>query len=901
MRFILLGLLLLSTNAFSKSGEALFKFKNGLVVQQIITKGEEMESFLTLDGKRILDGTATEYATGVQEFQIIKVDEKLYYVNQDGKVAEFLMSENSKLAGLISDKSKMIYLEKSSKLVFPIISDVDVILVIVDKKGNVKSYSGFGKYIPGNSINLSYRVSKQNPNINVFSIGNYSILLRGNDFNYEKPANGMIYPESKYNLFGKSKQTPDYLSKMIKNNMVDINSKNASNEIEKLSLTNKEKAPIYDSEGKLIENPEEYIKKNFEIMTKNKSFTAQEIEALKNNPEIKELRIGLLSGSSVVLGESGSGKSHVAKEFLQAAMNGAFPEIDASQMKVVILDSSTLSQGTKYVGSFDSKINALIQYADNPNVFVFIDELHSLRGAGTSSNNSNDVFEKLKKPISEGKLKVIATDTTAEFFNAFGGDQAIIRRFAMVTKNPPQGEELITVIESWLAKNNYPKMARNVIERAIQHSEDYSTTASQPSRTIAPLQRMINERIIEGVSKKEITISDLDESFRKYYKLDKSFTDVELRAIKLSTFLEKMDSELIGMNVYKTKTEDLLFQAESGIHDPNRPLLRGFLAGPRGSGKTYSTIILAKQLGRKWKRIEMNQYSSPYADATDLLREVARALKESSQTVIVFDEFEKANQKVQNAVLALLDSGKFTTEETLGSSSNAPKHTVSWDARNAMFFATSNAGDDVIKELFAAIYSEVDKLKLPEEEAAAKVHELFAKALSEEDFVKILVDKGISEPVLDRFHYVLPVLPATKAEFRKVLKIEINTAIREFELRKKFKIKIENVDEFIEKIMTTFYEPNVSNRFAIKVIQSELRTQIAKHLIANRTASDFSIKLDLSRIKKSKLCQEALAEEAPAPRRRIGYKPDMSTEKAEPKPLGYKPGSNNHDVPPPQQ
>ncbi len=903
MKFYLLGLFyIIQIAAFASSSTEIARFANNTVLYQVT--GNARKFLIKHENKTVIQAFAEEYTTGEMQMHLVRVGKTTYLINQDGEIANLNLDQDSKIiGGLEHNVESMIYIDdrftkkldifgkiSDPEIIFLLSSKKDVILVRVSKNGDVHSYNGFGKWDGKSKIDLNITKSKQFEDQIVVSANGKEAHFNLNivDGNFKLvDSQKSQFVELTYNLFSKNPQSPDTLNKLI----TESKQNTELREIAQNKPEENSKAPIVDENGVEVKDPEEYIKKNFGMMSKTKTFSPEEIEALKNNPDIKELRIGLLSGSGVVLGESGSGKTHLAKDFLQAAMNGAFPEIDGSKLKVIILDAATVSQGTKFSGTFATKLNALIQYADDPNVFVFIDELHSLRGAGTHSNDSNDMFEKIKKPVGEGKLKILATDTTAEFYNAFGGDQAIIRRFVQVNKSPPQGEELVNVIENWLAQNKYPKMSRDLIQRAIQHSEDYSSLASQPAKTISPLQRMINERVIDGTQKNKIAASDVDESFRKYYKLDKSFTDVEARVLKLETFLPKIEDELIGMNVFKTKTEDLLFQAESGIHDPNRPLMRGFLSGPRGSGKTYSTVILAKQLGRKWKRIEMNQYSSPHADAKDLLKEVSQALKESSMTVIVFDEFEKANQKIQNAILALLDSGKFTTEETLGSSSNGSKHTVSWDARNAMFFATSNAADEEVKQVFSVISEKVAKLNLPEKEEAAKIHELLAKALPEENYIKMLVQAGISEPVLDRFHFVLPVFPATKYEFRKILKIELNTAIREFEIRKKFKIKIENLEEFIKKIIDTHYVPNVSNRFAIKLVQSEVRSQIAKHLIKNKATKDFSLVLDMSNIKKSSICSEGLKQEnepIEVDRTPIGYKPDYSKNKPEPKPLGYK-------------
>jgi ATP-dependent Clp protease ATP-binding subunit ClpA len=623
------------------------------------------------------------------------------------------------------------------------------------------------------------------------------------------------------------------------------------------------KYKYFDFRGNEIKNVHAWIKEKFKLFSPLK-LSEKEIEDLLKDKNLRDLRIGFEGGSLVILGEAGSGKTELAKRFFTLVRLGLIKDIDPNTI-IINLTSSDFNAGTVWVGSFEINVKNLLQYAEEMNAIIFIDELHTFK----DSYQLNDFFQHIKTAIAEKKVKIIATDTTSEYYAFLGSDEAILRRFKVIQKNAPEGEEILNILKKTIISANRELPSDEVLKRAILFSYDFSSAGAQPAKVLGLIDYMYNTMKIDGVQGPP-TMKTLYKAVTEYYQIDEALLNEESKKDLLLKLKPNFDENLVGMNQLKESLIDLTYQRYAGLHDPNKPAIRVLIAGPRGTGKTEGALVYSKIMKQKVFRIEMNQFA--YAEPRAFLEKVGEALKANSQATIILDELEKASIKVQDAALALLDSGKFTVQSSVHGSQHLTS--ITYDARNATIIATSNAGSDIVNKTFERVSNEVLKMGLPLEEESKLIYESMDKFFLSNKFEELLIKEGISAPLLDRFQKVLPAYPATRFVFKKVLEMHFDKLIAETELRTGNIIKITNKNEFIDLVLKSLYEPGVSNRFALRILQDIVRSQTAKNLI-NKKGKKVSFALDVTELNSNLKCKSALAKnsESHNERPRIGFKP----------------------------
>jgi SpoVK/Ycf46/Vps4 family AAA+-type ATPase len=637
------------------------------------------------------------------------------------------------------------------------------------------------------------------------------------------------------------------------------------------------KTQLVDEEGKPITDLPGYIEKKFKFMDAGKPVSKEEAAAMLADPELRKVRLGLANKSSVILGESGAGKTYLAEKYLRGLLNGVFPE-GGEAPKVIVVDAASLSAGTKYVGTGDAKIAALLEYARIYNCIVFIDELHTLLGSGTHSGKSIDVFENLKTAMAKKELKLIATDTSSDFYAAFGGNAPLLRRIKIVPKEEPKTEEEIVTILKVVAltqPDTWVSPSDEVLFKIVNYSNELNALGAQPSRAVDLLEALFAYMKIEGKLAQAATLADLDAATKEHYNLDASFLDPELRKARVLGLEEKMSADLIGMQALKDTLVDLTAQVVGGVGDKGKPAIRIGVFGPRGTGKTEGAKVYAKAMGTSVKRIEMNQFA--YTDSSMFLAQLKEAIRENPHRVIILDEFEKASVQVQNALLAVMDSGFFEASEQGAVGRNLTTSRV--DARKISFVLTSNAAGDFILGHFKRISKQVAAMKLAEEEESKKIHELLSTAFTEKQLEDELVKAGISAPFLDRLQSVMPAFPATRFEFRKIVVLHFNEMLKQIRKDQKREFSITNTETFIDELVAKVYYPGVTNRVVLKALEKKVRSEIGMTFI--KTPADQAVQVTLSSKGLETLgaaCDENLIKgdgprsAADEPMRRIGFR-----------------------------
>jgi len=495
---------------------------------------------------------------------------------------------------------------------------------------------------------------------------------------------------------------------------------------------------------------------------------------------------------------------------------------------------------------------------------LFIDEIHSLIGAGTSEGNPNGVFQFLKTALSDGTIRIISTTTEEEFYNAFSGDPALMRRFTVVTKKSPEGEGITKALQAWSKTNGKPIPEKDVLAYAVDLSNKYNALGAQPAKTTALLDYAHSMMELNGTFDAQLSTADIRLAAERLYQLDDAFFDAAKLKAKVEGLEPGLQQFVIGQRSLKAAIVQQTRQFYAGVHEDSKPAIRILVAGPPGTGKTESARAYAEYMKLPFKRIEMTRYA--HGDPAKFLAEVAEALRKNPFAVLAFDEFEKASAQVQQAVLGLLDSGVFTVSERLNSTSRGGERTVRVNARNATIIATTNAGAAYVlghqrsgpsgrKRLIG--FGSAAEPELDSQENSRE-------AINEQaGLVEAIIRDGIPKVVVDRFQRTVSASSPTRTEFLQVMELHLNRAIKEQSARQKLNIRVTNEAEFLEAMTAKFFSEGMSNRLALDILQNYFRTALADALLAGSVGANGELELhfDASASTLVPTCAKLLGEE----------------------------------------
>ncbi len=404
----------------------------------------------------------------------------------------------------------------------------------------------------------------------------------------------------------------------------------------------------------------------------------------------------------LLVGEAGVGKTAIAEGLARRVIEGQVPEILAHSV-VYALDMGALLAGTKYRGDFEQRLKAVLkQLIENPNAILFIDEIHTLIGAGAASGGTLDASNLLKPALSSGQLKCIGATTYNEFRGIFEKDHALSRRFQKIDVVEPTVDETVAILRGL--------KTRFEAHHGVRYTEAALTTAAELSA------RFINDRHLPDKA-----IDVIDEAGAAQRILPKSKQrkvigkhDIEDIIAKIAripaqnvssndrTALKTLDRDLKAVVFGQDKAIDALAAAikmsRSGLGNPQKPIGNFLFSGPTGVGKTEVARQLAYTLGVELIRFDMSEYMERHAvsrligappgyvgfDQGGLLTE---AISKHPYAVLLLDEIEKAHPDIFNILLQVMDHGTLTDN-------NGRKA----DFRNVVIIMTTNAGAESLSK-----------------------------------------------------------------------------------------------------------------------------------------------------------------------------------------------------------
>ncbi|MDP9601224.1 ATP-dependent Clp protease ATP-binding subunit ClpA [Variovorax sp. NFACC27] len=404
----------------------------------------------------------------------------------------------------------------------------------------------------------------------------------------------------------------------------------------------------------------------------------------------------------LLVGEAGVGKTAIAEGLAWRITQGDVPEILA-ESNVFSLDMGALLAGTKYRGDFEQRLKGVLKsLKDKPNAILFIDEIHTLIGAGAASGGTLDASNLLKPALSSGQLKCIGATTFTEYRGIFEKDAALSRRFQKVDVVEPSVQETVDILKglkSRFEEHHGVKYAVAALQAAAELSAKYINDRHLPDKAIDVIDEAGAAQRILPPSKRKKTISktEVEEIVAKIARIPPANVSNDDRS-KLQTIERDLKSVVFGQDKALEVLASAVKMARSGLGKGDKPIGSFLFSGPTGVGKTEAAKQLAYIMGIELIRFDMSEYMERHAvsrligappgyvgfDQGGLLTE---AVTKKPHAVLLLDEIEKAHPDIFNVLLQVMDHGTLTDN-------NGRKA----DFRNVIIIMTTNAGAETMNK-----------------------------------------------------------------------------------------------------------------------------------------------------------------------------------------------------------
>jgi ATP-dependent Clp protease ATP-binding subunit ClpA len=439
----------------------------------------------------------------------------------------------------------------------------------------------------------------------------------------------------------------------------------------------------------------------------NKKAMAGKIDPLIGRESEIERTIQILcrrtKNNPLYVGEPGVGKTAIAEGLAKRIVEGDVPEVLA-KATIYALDMGALLAGTRYRGDFEERLKAVVTELEaQPHAVLFIDEIHTVIGAGATSGGAMDASNLLKPALASGTLRCIGSTTYKEFRNYFEKDRALVRRFQKIDVNEPTTEDAVKILRG--LKINYERHHKvrytdEAIRAAVELSAKYIHDRKLPDKAIDVIDEVGASRMLQPEHKrrKTVTLRDVEEIVAKIARIPPKSVSADDKET-----LRNLERDLKSMVFGQDRAIEALASAiklsRAGLRDPEKPIGNYLFSGPTGVGKTEVARQLAKTMGIELIRFDMSEYMERHSvsrligappgyvgfDQGGLLTD---AIDQHPHAVLLLDEIEKAHLDLFNILLQVMDHGKLTDHNG---------KTV--DFRNVILIMTTNAGaSDLARE-----------------------------------------------------------------------------------------------------------------------------------------------------------------------------------------------------------
>ena len=559
----------------------------------------------------------------------------------------------------------------------------------------------------------------------------------------------------------------------------------------------------------------------------NKKALAGKIDPLIGREMEIERTIQILcrrtKNNPLYVGDPGVGKTAIAEGLAKRIVEGDVPEV-LTKATIFALDMGALLAGTRYRGDFEERLKAVVTELENhPDAILFIDEIHTVIGAGATSGGAMDASNLLKPALASGTLRCIGSTTYKEFRNYFEKDRALVRRFQKIDVNEPNLEDAVKILRG--LKSNYEKHHKvrytdEAIRAAVELSSKYINDRKLPDKAIDVIDEVGASRMLlpENKRRKTVTLRDVEEIVAKIARIPpKSVSSDDKETLR------NLDRDLKAMVFGQDRAIEALSAAiklsRAGLRETEKPIGNYLFSGPTGVGKTEVARQLAATLGIELIRFDMSEYMERHSvsrligappgyvgfDQGGLLTD---AIDQHPHAVLLLDEIEKAHPDLFNILLQVMDHGKLTDNNG-----------KSVDFRNIILIMTTNAG---ASDLARAAIGFGRETRLGEDEEAIK--RLFTPEFRNR------LDATIA------FSGLTPEIVARVVE-KFVMQLEAQLADRN--------VTIELSSAAKEWLAERGYDPLYGARPLARVIQEHIKKPLAEELLFGRLAKGGAVKVSV--------------------------------------------------------
>jgi len=596
----------------------------------------------------------------------------------------------------------------------------------------------------------------------------------------------------------------------------------------------------FDSEGTIGADKSEDAKKESALekycVDLNKKAHKGDIDPLIGRHDEVERCIQVLcrrrKNNPLLVGDPGVGKTAIAEGLARRIVSEDVPEV-LSETTIFSLDMGALLAGTRYRGDFEERLKSVVkELEDHPNSVLFIDEIHTVIGAGATSGGAMDASNLLKPALQGGKLRTMGSTTYKEFRQHFEKDRALSRRFQKIDVNEPSVEDTIKIlkgIKTYFEDHHGIKYTADAIKTAVELSARYITDRKLPDKAIDVIDEAgaAQHLLPESKRRKTIGVKEIEAVVAKIARIPpKNVSKDDAMVLKdLETNLKRV---VFGQDAAIEALSSAIKLARAGLREPEKPIGSYLFAGPTGVGKTEVAKQLADTLGIELLRFDMSEYMEKHAVSRligappgyvgfDQGGQLTDGVDQNPHCVLLLDEIEKAHPDVYNILLQVMDHGTLTDHNGR-----------SVDFRNVILIMTSNAG--AMEQAKAAIGFGRDRR---EGEDTAAIERAFTPEFRNR------LDAVISFAPLPKF-VILKVVE------KFVLQLEAQLMDRH--------VSIELTSSAAEWLADKGYDEKMGARPLGRVIQEHIKKPLAEELLFGKLAKgglvrvrvqDGALKLDI--------------------------------------------------------
>jgi len=509
------------------------------------------------------------------------------------------------------------------------------------------------------------------------------------------------------------------------------------------------------------------------------------------------------------VGESGVGKTALAEGLARRIFNEEVPEVLIGAT-IFALDMGALLAGTRYRGDFEERLKAVVTELENhDNAILFIDEIHTVIGAGATSGGSMDASNLLKPALQAGSLRCIGSTTYKEYRTYFEKDRALVRRFQKIDVNEPSIEDAVKILRGlkpYYEKHHRVRYTAEAVRTAVELSARYINDRKLPDKAIDVIDEVGAAQMLVPAHrrKKLITVKDVEAVVAKIARIPpKSVSRNDQEALK--NLDRDLKTVVFGQDAAIGSLSSAIKLARAGLREPEKPIGCYLFSGPTGVGKTEVARQLALTMGIELVRFDMSEYMERHSvsrligappgyvgfDQGGMLTD---AIDQHPHAVLLLDEIEKAHPDLFNILLQIMDHGKLTDHNG-----------KAVDFRNVILIMTTNAG---AAELAKSAIGFEREMRIGEDEEAIK--RMFTPEFRNR------LDKTIQ----------FASLPT------EIVKLVVDKFIMQLEAQLEDRnVTIELTDEALDWLVRKGYDPVYGARPLARVIQEHIKTPLADELL----------------------------------------------------------------------